>query len=235
MDQLLVALDVDSADEAIELSNQLRDVVGGFKIGSRLFTAEGPAVVHKMVKRGDKIFLDLKYHDIPSTVAGAVHAARNLGVWMLTVHASGGADMLRAAKEAAGEIECGPRIIAVTVLTSLNNLALSQLGITNSITEQVDYWTQLARDAGTDGVVVSPWEIERTRAKFGAKFTIVTPGIRDQATQILKDDQNRTRSATEAVKAGANYLVVGRPIVAASNPRAAAIQLCKKIAKVSQG
>ena len=138
MEQLLIALDVDTAARALALSDELRDVAGGFKIGIRLFTAEGPAVVRQMTERGDRVFLDLKYHDIPSTVAGAVRAANDLGVWMLTVHAAGGLDMLSAAREASGHGSTRPQIVAVTVLTSFDAAALQQLGVTRGIPEQVD-------------------------------------------------------------------------------------------------
>ena len=231
MDQLLIALDVDSADEAIGLSDQLRDLAGGFKIGSRLFTTEGPGIVRELVGRGDRVFLDLKYHDIPSTVAGAVRAAADLGVWMLTVHAGGGLDMLRAAKEAAvapGSSPSGPRIVAVTVLTSLDETALQQLGVSRTLPDQVEALAGLALESGIDGVVASPLEIEGIRAQCGPTFTIVTPGIRPRSPRAGEaDDQTRTLSAADAVRAGASYLVVGRPIYAAPDPRAAAEEICR--------
>ena len=233
MDQLLIALDVDSADEAIELSDQLRDLAGGFKIGSRLFTAEGPKIVRELVGRGDRVFLDLKYHDIPTTVAKAVRAAADLGVWMLTVHASGGLDMLRAAKEAAeapGLSSSAPSIVAVTVLTSLDGKALKQLGVSRSLKEQVEALAELALESKIDGVVASPLEIEGIRARCGPTFTIVTPGIRTPSPQAGKsDDQTRTLSAAGAVRAGASYLVIGRPIYAAPDPRAAAQKICRTL------
>ena len=188
MDQLLIALDVDSAARAMALTDQLRDVAGGFKIGSRLFTAEGPAIVRRVAESGARVFLDLKYHDIPNTVAGAVRAAADLGVWMLTVHTAGGADMLRAAKEAA---DAGPRIVGVTVLTSLDEAALRRLGISRGIAAHVDELAGLAQEAGIDGVVASPLEIERIRGRCGGTFTVVTPGIRNPSGNAL-DDQRRT-------------------------------------------
>ena len=232
MDQLLIALDVDSATRAIELSDQLRDVAGGFKIGGRLFTAEGPEIVRQLAARGDRVFLDLKYHDIPSTVAGAVRAARGLGVWMLTVHASGGAEMLRAAKEASVGAAPGPLVVAVTVLTSFDEPALRQLGITRRIAEQVESLAEVAQDAGVDGVVASPLEIESIRARCGPSFTVVTPGIRSRMADTPEDDQTRTRSAAEALRAGADYLVVGRPVINAPDPRAAAVELCQQMTEV---
>ena len=225
MDQLLIALDVDSAARAMALTDQLRDVAGGFKIGSRLFTAEGPAIVRRVTESGARVFLDLKYHDIPNTVAGAVRAAADLGVWMLTVHTAGGADMLRAAKEAA---DAGPRIVGVTVLTSLDEAALRRLGISRGVAAHVDELAGLAQEAGIDGVVASPLEIERIRGRCGGTFTVVTPGIRNPSGDA-PDDQRRTLSAAEAIRAGADYLVVGRPIIAAPDPRAAAAQIAKQI------
>ena len=231
MDQLLVALDVDTAARALELSDELRGIAGGFKIGSRLFTAEGPNIVRRMTDRGDRVFLDLKYHDIPSVAADAVRAASDLGVWMVTVHAAGGADMLVAAKKAAVESSTGLLIVAVTVLTSFNELGLQQVGVTTGISQQVDNLADLAKDAGVDGVVASPLEITQIRTRCGPTFMIVTPGIRNRQKDTPADDQARTVSAAEALSAGANYLVVGRPIIAATDPRVAAIDICAKVAR----
>ena len=229
MDQLLIALDVDSAARAMVLCDQLRDVAGGFKIGGRLFTAEGPEIVKQLAARGDRVFLDLKYHDIPSTVAGSVRAATDLGVWMLTVHATGGADMLRAAKEASVGAGAGPVVVAVTVLTSFDEVALRQLGVTRRMAEQVEHLAEIAQGAGVDGVVASPLEIELIRGRCGPAFTIVTPGIRSRVQDTPTDDQTRTRSAAEAMRAGADYLVVGRPVIDAPDPRAAAVELCRQM------
>lgn len=231
MDQLLVALDVDTTARALELSDELRGIAGGFKIGSRLFTAEGPNIVRRMTDRGDRVFLDLKYHDIPSVVADAVRAASDLGVWMVTVHAAGGADMLVAAKKAAVESSTGLQVVAVTVLTSFNELRLQRVGVTTGISQQVDKLADLAKDAGVDGVVASPLEITQIRTRCGPTFVIVTPGIRNRQKDTPADDQARTVSAAEALSAGANYLVVGRPIIAAADPRAAAIDICAKVAR----
>jgi len=231
MDQLLVALDVDTAARALELSDELRGIAGGFKIGSRLFTAEGPNIVRRMTDRGDRVFLDLKYHDIPSVAADAVRAASDLGVWMVTVHAAGGADMLVAAKKAAVESSTGLLVVAVTVLTSFNELGLQQVGVTTGISQQVDNLADLAKDAGVDGVVASPLEITQIRTRCGPTFMIVTPGIRNRQKDTPADDQARTVSAAEALSAGANYLVVGRPIIAAAEPRVAAIDICAKVAR----
>src|SRR5512140_857995 len=181
MDQLLVALDVNTAAEAFALADRLRGVAGGFKIGSRLFTAEGPHVVTRLVERGDRVFLDLKFHDIPSTVAGAVEAATALGVWMLNVHASGGTEMMRAAKAAAQESAtrrglAPPLVIGVTVLTSLDQAVLDRPSIAEAVDAHVDRLARLASEAGLDGVVASPHEVARLRRWADARFAIVTPG-----------------------------------------------------------
>ena len=224
MEQLLVALDVDSRRRALELCNQLRGTVGGFKIGSRLFTSEGPSLVSTLVEHGDRVFLDLKYHDIPTVVAQAVQAASRLGTWMLTVHIAGGLKMLQAASDAARQADRPPLVIGVTVLTSLDSEELERIGIHRTVPDQVEVLAQLATDAGVDGIVASPQEVARLRARLGPNITIVTPGIRsDKGTGApLRDDQIRTLGPAEALRAGASYLVVGRPIIASSDPPAAA-------------
>ena len=225
MESLLVALDVDTLDDARRLADRLRGVVGGFKIGSRLFTSHGPGIVEELVGRGDRVFLDLNFHDIPNTVAGAVAAATRLGVWMLNVHASGGLDMMRAARAAADEAAVNlmmapPMVIAVTVLTSLDQAALAQVGVDRSIASHVERLAALAQEAALDGIVASPQEIAAVRAQCGERFAIVTPGIR--GSQDAKGDQQRTATAAGVLAAGASYVVVGRPIIAAEDPRAAA-------------
>jgi orotidine-5'-phosphate decarboxylase len=237
VDQLLVALDVESAAKAIAVADSLRGVAGGFKIGSRLFTSEGPSIVRALVDKGDRVFLDLKFHDIPNTVAQAVAAATSLGVWMLNVHASGGRKMMEAARDAAKEaaIRAGlspPMVIAVTVLTSMNAPALEETGYlaaapkeggSAGVLGQVVRLAHLAEASGLDGVVASPQETATLRQSCDSRFSIVTPGIRGGgATTAGKDDQERTMSAGEAIAAGASYIVVGRPIIAAPDPRAAA-------------
>jgi orotidine-5'-phosphate decarboxylase len=228
MDRLLAALDVDTAADATRLADRLRGVVGGFKIGSRLFTSEGPGLVQELVGRGDRVFLDLKFHDIPHTVAGAVAAATRLGVWMVNVHASGGRAMMEQARDAAEReaVKSGrskPLVIAVTMLTSLDPPALAAIGVSTPMDEQVERLAALALAAGLDGVVCSPREIGIVRRACGSRFAIVTPGIRGAAD--AHGDQSRTMSAPEALAAGASYLVVGRPILAADDPRAAAERL----------
>ena len=226
MNRILVALDVDSRAKALALADTLRGTVAGYKIGKQLFTAEGPEVVRALTARGDRVFLDLKFHDIPNTVAGAVRSAMATGAWMVNVHASGGSAMMRAAAQAAHDTAAKtgaarPLVIGVTVLTSMDEAALAEVGTTRPVMEQVVHLAGLAKAAGLDGVVASPQEIAAIRTSCGPDFHIVTPGIRP-AGQAGTDDQARTLTPRQAVAAGATYLVIGRPITAAADPRAAA-------------
>lgn len=233
-DRLIVALDVDTQSHAERLVDQLDGLVRRFKIGSQLFTAGGPAVVEAIGKRGAEVFLDLKFHDIPNTVAGAAREATRMGVFMFNVHASGGSAMMRAAAEGAASASKElsvrrPLVIAVTVLTSLDRAALSrEMGIASSVEGHVLRLTELARDAGLDGNVASPNEIAALRRSLGDGWVIVTPGVRPAGSAA--DDQSRIATPAAASRAGAHYLVVGRPITAAPDPAKAAAAIVDEMA-----
>ena len=200
-----------------------------FKVGSQLFTTEGPRAVQKLAGLGFDIFLDLKFHDIPNTVAGAVAAAAKLPrVRLVNVHASGGVEMMRAAREAAGSGKSRPAVLAVTILTSLDAKALRAIGMSGSPASRATALAQLAKRAGMDGVVASAQEVKSIRRACGPKFLIVVPGIRPTATAA--NDQSRIARPAEAIRAGADYLVIGRPITAAQDPRVAALAVAKEIA-----
>ena len=239
MDKLIGALDVDGADHALRLARELRGLVGGVKVGKRLFTKEGPDLVRRLVDAGHRVFLDLKFHDIPNTVGQAVEAAVETGAWMINVHASGGAAMMRAAASAGAEAASrlgrpNPVLIGVTVLTSMDAAALSSVGVDRPLLDQVVALARLAQTAGLDGVVASPQEITAIRDACGREFAIVTPGIRGASAGSRQDDQARTMSPSEAVRAGATYLVVGRPIIAAADPKAAAEAIVSDLTAAGQ-
>jgi orotidine-5'-phosphate decarboxylase len=222
---IIVALDVAEMETALQLVGQLAPVVGAFKIGSELFTSAGPQILRRIRANGAAVFLDLKFHDIPNTVAKAVAAATRLDVQMLTVHTSGGWKMMHAAEESAQQtaLQSGrnaPLVLGVTVLTSLDSHGLSEMGLEGNVGRQVERLAELAAKAGLRGLVCSPLEIAALRQLLPAKMQLVTPGIRTGAAK--GDDQKRTLSPREAMDAGANWLVIGRPIYAAENPRAAA-------------
>jgi len=232
MDPLLVALDVDTVERARALTDELRGVAGGFKIGSQLFTSQGPSFVEELTARGDRVFLDLKFHDIPNTVAKAVAAATRLDVQMLTVHCSGGPEMLRAAEASAQETaqRLGrpvPLVLGVTVLTSMDGAELSSVGLPPNPGKQVERLAALAASAGLRGLVCSPLELALLRQTLPSSMQLVTPGIR--GLEDAAGDQKRTLSAAEAMVAGANWLVIGRPICSSSDPAGAAERILATI------
>ncbi|MCI0745905.1 MAG: orotidine-5'-phosphate decarboxylase [Verrucomicrobia subdivision 3 bacterium] len=229
---LIVALDVPTADKALGLAQALAPFVGAFKVGSELFTSAGPEVVRQIRAAGGSIFLDLKFHDIPNTVKGSVAAATRLDVQMLTVHCGGGLEMLKAAEAAAQQtaaemVRPAPLVLGVTVLTSLDEDALARLGVTESLSRHAERLADLAVDAGLRGLVCSPLELPLLRRRLPQHVQLVTPGIR--AAHDVNADQKRTLSAAEAIAAGADWLVVGRPICAVADPRAAAQQILASI------
>lgn len=223
--RLIFALDVASTAEALELVDQLKDEVGMFKVGKQLFLHAGPEVIRQIKERGGDVFLDLKFHDIPRTVAKAGAEATRLGVRMFDLHASGSVAMMRQTiaevnKVSRTEHLVRPKLLAVTVLTSLNQDDLKKVGFRSGVESQVVRLAKLAREAGMDGVVASPQEVARIRKECGRRFLIVTPGIRPPKGSL--DDQKRVLTPEEAIRAGANYLVVGSPIRDAADPAAAA-------------
>jgi len=216
--RIIVPLDVPDTDAALALAARLDSKLCRVKVGKELFVAAGPAVVARLQERGFEVFLDLKFHDIPNTVAGACRAAARLGVWMMNVHASGGEAMLRAAREAIETVARPPLLIAVTVLTSLADKDLAQIGLAGSLLDNVERLARLARASGMDGVVCSAQEAPLIRKAAGEDFILVTPGIRLESDD--RDDQARIVTPVEAVRLGANYLVIGRSITQAADPAA---------------
>jgi orotidine-5'-phosphate decarboxylase len=228
-DRLIVALDVPKADAARELVAQLADRVGMFKVGSQLFTAAGPDLVHEITALGRKVFLDLKFHDIPNTVAGAVSSASRLGVSLMSVHGLGGRAMLEAAVGALPAM--GTRLLAITILTSHDEKSLAQIGVNGTLHESVRRLAGLAKDAGLDGVVASPREVPLIREACGRDFVIVTPGIRPAGAEA--GDQARAATPSAALSAGADFLVVGRPITEAPSPAEAADAIVSEMERAS--
>ena len=229
---IIVALDVPTATRALELATQLAPVVGAFKIGKELFVSAGPEIVRAIRATGGSVFLDLKFHDIPNTVAKAVAAATRLDVQMLTIHTSGGLAMMQAAEKAAQETALhsgrnAPLVLGVTVLTSMESNDLAEIGLNPNVGHQVERLASLAAKAGLRGLVCSPLEIVALRQTLPSTMQLITPGIR--ASDDAAGDQKRTLSAREAIEAGANWLVIGRPICAAPNPRAAAEKILESL------
>lgn len=217
--RIVVALDYAKPQDALALAARLDPSLCKLKIGKELFTASGPQLVEQLVGRGYDIFLDLKFHDIPTTVGKACEAASRLGVWMLNVHASGGSDMMKAALEGVRRSGRSPLLIAVTVLTSMNQAALNQVGVTGDLRSQVLNLARLTKQSGLHGVVCSAQEAEMLRAEIGAGFCLVTPGIRPKTASL--DDQSRVVTPAQAIANGADYLVICRPITQAEDPMSA--------------
>jgi orotidine-5'-phosphate decarboxylase len=229
---IIAALDVPSAEQALKLAELIAPAVGAFKIGKELFVAAGPDIVRRVRATGANVFLDLKFHDIPNTVAKAVASAIKLDVQMLTIHTSGGGEMMRAAEKSAQDTAQAlgrpvPLVLGVTVLTSMDSQALTEIGCEANVGHQVERLALLAVKSGVRGLVCSPLEIADLRQILPAHIQLVTPGIRTGAEKA--DDQKRTLTPKEAIAAGANWLVVGRPIYAAENPRAAAEKMLESI------
>lgn len=225
--RVIVSLDFPDGKQALDLCQKLEPASCKLKIGKELFTREGPVLVEKLISSDFDVFLDLKYHDIPNTVASACRAAADLGVWMLNVHASGGRTMMEAANEALDKTIHKPLLIAVTVLTSMSQEDLAELGITKSVEDQVMLLANLAKSSGLNGVVCSAKEASSLKAELGEEFCLVTPGIRPANSS--SNDQKRIMTPAEAINAGSHYLVIGRPITKADDPLAALDAINKEI------
>jgi orotidine-5'-phosphate decarboxylase len=229
--KVIVALDYPQADQARAFVDRVRPDLCRLKVGKELFVAAGPAFVEELAGRGFAVFLDLKFHDIPNTVAQACKAAARMGVWMMNVHASGGPRMMQAAREALEGVPERPRLIAVTVLTSMGEEELRATGVEASARQQVLLLASLAHDNGMDGVVCSAQEAPLLRSTLGAEFLLVTPGIRPAGSAV--GDQTRILTPAQAIRAGADYLVIGRPITQAADPLAALESIAREIVSVS--
>jgi len=244
-ERLVLALDVNNFKKAEELVDKLTDYVGVFKIGNQLFTAEGTKVIKMVQEKGGKVFLDLKFHDIPNTVARAAEVVSKLGVYIFDIHTSGGYEMMKATVEASKKSSFAlgsskPLILGVTLLTSINQEILEkEIGIKKSLEEQVVHLAKLAEAAGLDGVVASSWEIKALRSACGEGFVILTPGIRPVCLCVTRrqagksdDDQKRIMTPQEAIKLGADFIVIGRPITNATNPVKASQEILKEMEEV---
>jgi orotidine-5'-phosphate decarboxylase len=233
MSPLIIALDFADPKPALTLAKQLDSQHCRLKIGKELFTRSGPALVEELVKQGFQIFLDLKYHDIPNTVARACQAAADLGVWMLNVHALGGRNMLLAAREALDQRTPRPLLVAVTILTSLERKDIYGIGLHGTLEENVLRLARLTKACNLDGVVCSPHEILTLRKAIGPDFKLVTPGIRPPTSS--QDDQKRVMTPAQALQLGANYLVIGRPITAAPDPLRALLEIEETLKRSTPG
>jgi len=231
-DQLIVALDVSSAAQAQKIVSSLGDFARFYKVGMQLYTAEGPTIVRELVGSGRNVFLDLKYHDIPNTVGAAVREAGRLGVSLLTVHGAGGSKMLRAAAKAARESNPAMKVVAVTVLTSMDEEDLHEIGVPGNLEKQVVHVAKLAVKAGCHGVVSSAREAKALRSHLGNDFLVITPGVRPAGSAL--GDQARAVTPAEAIAAGSTHLVVGRPITGAANPSEVAEKIIREIEHASQ-
>lgn len=228
--RVIVALDFSNRDSVMTLVKQLDASLCRLKVGKELFTSCGPSLVEELIELGFDVFLDMKFHDIPNTVARACDAASRLGVWMLTVHAAGGREMLSRAREAVDHSGNKPLLVGVTVLTSMLNKDLQETGIRSSTETQVMRLAHLCRETGLDGVICSAMEVEQLRKEFGDQFCLVTPGIRPAGTD--QNDQRRIVTPAEAVRLGSNYLVIGRPITRAKDPLKALFNIATEIENV---
>jgi orotidine-5'-phosphate decarboxylase len=230
--RIIVSLDFADGTEALDLVHRLDPALCRLKVGKELFTRCGPALVEQILKQGFAVFLDLKFHDIPATVAGACRAAADLGVWMINVHAAGGERMLVAAREAVDKHHRRPLLIAVTVLTSLNDTDLRQVGVEKPLAEQVLGLARLAAACGMDGVVCSAQEATRLKKELGRDFILVTPGIRPVGS--AHNDQQRIMTPAEAIQAGSDYLVIGRPVTQAADPLKVLMEINEEIKNVKR-
>ena len=228
--KIIIPLDYADANEALDLAGKIDPDLCRVKVGKELFTRSGPSIVEQLIKSGFDVFLDLKFHDIPTTVARACSAAADMGVWMVNIHASGGKRMMSEAREAIDKNTHHPLLIAVTVLTSMEDEDLKQVGVMKPVKEQVISLASLANACGLDGVVCSAHEVQAIKNKIGSGFKLVTPGIRPGGSD--KNDQSRVMTPAEAIKAGSHYLVIGRPITQAPDPLKVLMEIDEEIKKV---